>query len=531
MKKNTYYDLNFVDFKKIGNEDNNIQWLSPTLTYSKISYEIYETFKKFLTNPYDKLYQTNLKISLSQILIIAERISKILIDIEQSLKHNIIIEYDKQNNLLLEVLLNNKNSIINSEELFQRFKFIHNYQFKNKRSSIDNIKYILFMMKLNLTKPQEKYDIQNTSNLLNDFVFKNNIKAKLIRPEQWKWPITDKKNLILQDIVEKLVISLKTILLNYLTNSIVLENGLSYFKTLIFDLLSSNLENIIFLEDLNFSKYMGKTFLGSTPKVLGRILNYYYRIHNKKIIRFSHGGDRLFFNDPQWKYSELIFVDDYYCHSTLETRLQNKKYVAGSKNKEIHKIKFKTIGSDYHKSISKLNSSKRKINAHKKILIIPGSFLGENLATHGNFKLPDIITLDLIIYTYRILIKNGFDVHIKPHPKGIYKKIFSKFLNDKNIFTRNFIFENDFDCYIFEFAGSAFYDSLFTNKGLVLLDTNIRKWYEPARLVLTERCKVVKTFSIRSNWLRFVETKFIEAVNEASEFKNLNENFARCLVN
>ena len=85
----------------------------------KISYEIYETFKKFLTNPYDKLYQTNLKISLSQILIIAERISKILIDIEQSLKHNIIIEYDKQNNLLLEVLLNNKNSIINSEELFK----------------------------------------------------------------------------------------------------------------------------------------------------------------------------------------------------------------------------------------------------------------------------------------------------------------------------------------------------------------------------------------------------------------------------
>ena len=35
--------------------------------------------------PYDKLYQTNLKISLSQILIIAERISKILIDIEHSL--------------------------------------------------------------------------------------------------------------------------------------------------------------------------------------------------------------------------------------------------------------------------------------------------------------------------------------------------------------------------------------------------------------------------------------------------------------
>ena len=30
--------------------------------------------------------------------------------------------------------------------------------------------------------------------------------------------------------------------------------------------------------------------LGSTPKILGRILNYYYRIHNKKIIRFSHGG-------------------------------------------------------------------------------------------------------------------------------------------------------------------------------------------------------------------------------------------------
>ena len=195
MKKNTYYDLNFVDFKKIGNEDNKIKWLSPTKTYSKISYEIYETFKNFLTNPYDKLYKTNLKISLSQILIIAERISKILIDIEQSLKHNIFIEYDKQNNLLLEVLLNNKNSLINSEELFQKIKLIHNSQFKNKRSSLENIKYILIMMNLNLTKSHERYDIQNTSNLLNDFVFKNKIKAKLIRPELWKWPITEKKKI------------------------------------------------------------------------------------------------------------------------------------------------------------------------------------------------------------------------------------------------------------------------------------------------------------------------------------------------
>ena len=36
------------------------------------------------------------------------------------------------------------------------------------------------MLNLNLIKPHERYDIQNTSNLLNDFVFKNKIKTKLI---------------------------------------------------------------------------------------------------------------------------------------------------------------------------------------------------------------------------------------------------------------------------------------------------------------------------------------------------------------
>ena len=32
--KNTYYDLDFVDFKN-ENEDNNVQWLSPTINLFK----------------------------------------------------------------------------------------------------------------------------------------------------------------------------------------------------------------------------------------------------------------------------------------------------------------------------------------------------------------------------------------------------------------------------------------------------------------------------------------------------------------
>ena len=52
-----------------------------------------------------------------------------------------------------------------------------------------------------------------------------------------------------------------------------------------------------------------------------------------------------------------------------------------------------------------------------------------------------------------------------------------KFYNYKNISPAI----DEMDCYIFEFAGSAFYDALLSNKGILLFDTKIRPWFKSGK--------------------------------------------------
>ena len=71
---------------------------------------------------------------------------------------------------------------------------------------------------------------------------------------------------------------------------------------------------------------------------------------------------------------------------------------------------------------------------------------------------------------------------------------------------------------MFEFAGSAFYDSLFTNKGIVMLDTKIRKWFDPSKDVLKDRCNIIDTYIDKKNWIRFKISNYNEALNKAISF-------------
>ena len=56
----------------------------------------------------------------------------------------------------------------------------------------------------------------------------------------------------------------------------------------------------------NFNNFISDKLLGGTPQILGRVLNSIYNSNQKKVIRFSHGGERVF-NDKLWILTELIF--------------------------------------------------------------------------------------------------------------------------------------------------------------------------------------------------------------------------------
>ena len=79
----------------------------------------------------------------------------------------------------------------------------------------------------------------------------------------------------------------------------------------------------------------------------------------------------------------------------------------------------------------------RKINVKKKILIIAGSFREKQMGSL-QFKIPDLMLIEFLLFQYNLLKNNNYEVYIKPHPK-VFVKTFLR-INLKTII----LFENDF---------------------------------------------------------------------------------------
>ena len=63
-------------------------------------------------------------------------------------------------------------------------------------------------------------------------------------------------------------------------------------------------------QTINIEKCGGENLIGGAPQILGKILNHFYQRCGKKVMRFAHGGDRVFFSDYYWGISELTSCDE-----------------------------------------------------------------------------------------------------------------------------------------------------------------------------------------------------------------------------
>ena len=531
MANFTFYDLNSINLEKIGAQENKIFWPSSVYVYSDIGQYLNEAFYKVINNNnLDENTKLSFIFSFSEIIIYAEKICKIIIDIENNNRKGIKFVFNSNSSPLFNIICSN-NKLSETTDIFNIFldKYFQNFYPNDGFSTW--LKRQVSILNMCVFNSKKHYDIHNQNFMMDEYIQKTKAKVSLLRPELWKWPSSVNKNSSVDELANFLTLILQKYLEKFTDNNIQMNNGLIYFKTISSFKINSILGKFLFLKNSNIHHILSGSLIGGTPKAMGKILNFYYQRYGKDVCRFSHGGDRMFFKDINWKMSELLFTKKYFCHSSFEANFQNEKYQYEINNCSLIKnLSFCSNGSIRHKNIWQKNNFYRKVNIKKRVLIIAGSFLGEHLMGFSQFKLADILSLDLLIYTYNVLTNNNFDVFIKPHPKGIAKDFFKLNQNNLNIYNNALNeFDDHFDCYVFEFAGSAFYDALLTNKGVVLLDTNIRKWYNPAKKHLVKRCKIIKTYSDNKNWLRFNEIELIDAVLSSSETKNCDETYAQTL--
>ncbi len=236
---------------------------------------------------------------------------------------------------------------------------------------------------------------------------------------------------------------------------------------------------------------MGKMLVSGTPKHLGRLAGWIYRSEGHPVVRCAHGGERVFFSDYEWGLAEFPDCDIYYAHSVGERDALAARLASGETalvQPDIS-VDIRTIGSEHHQALHARAQQRGPKEKTGTVVYVAGGYLGEQFGDFPNRKPPDILYLDWQIDLVRALQALGYRVLVKPHPAGIAHA--QRFLEHYADEMYEGIFdpiEIHADAFVFDFAGTAFFDTLATNVPMILADMGVRPLDPNTRDDLAARC-------------------------------------------
>ena len=295
-----------------------------------------------------------------------------------------------------------------------------------------------------------------------------------------------------------------------------------------FTSLFSDIYNIMEIQWEALNKYKSlsptKSFFSGTPKNLSVLLSAHYRNTDRQVARFSHGGERGLFHDASWVFSEMLFCDHYFMHGKGEAELVEKFCRRVSK----HPITLPKIfheRSERHwsriektKTISPTSSNTRE---KKHILFFCSTMMVDEQAVSPTFKMGSVLTVEFQRWLLIKLKEFGFQVTVKPHPKGAQGKHGNvKLLSGTGarFHSGDVSIDNlqQFDCLIFDFAGTAFMDAIMTDRGVILIDTGLRKFSKQGCSLLSERVSIVQGHQNEQHLFRVDRSELFEAIDTVS---------------
>lgn len=291
------------------------------------------------------------------------------------------------------------------------------------------------------------------------------------------------------------------------------------FKEAIFIQLSNLISNVSSNMNHQWHRFCNSPCLSpgdhlytGTPKYYTTLLSAHYQNTRRQVTRFSHGGERGLFFDRHWSLTELPYCDRYVFHGKgeaafIQARLNENPIFL---NSALKKPIISSTPSKQHFDILSNAKASQKDNKRKggrKVLLVCSSIINESQMVYPTFKLNNILTVEFHRWLISALIERGLEVYIKPHPKGAQGQHGNEaYLRDlvTGVVVERLSPEmvKDFDCLIFDFAGSAFMDSLMMGKGIVFIDTGLRPFATGARAMLSNRVSYLKGYQNEDNLLR-----------------------------
>lgn len=384
---------------------------------------------------------------------------------------------------------------------------------------------------LRLQSPVRRVDVMNRNILLDEFAVAQNSQTLDLLPTQFDWAGVATLPAKLEARARAGTGALRSLLEPRLDgNAALLERAdqLAHFATRFH--FGEAWQYLEWIERTPLLRRPARRLLTGTPKFRGRLVSWHYKRHGAEVHRFAHGGDRSFFDDYFWSWVELPFADCYYGHGRGEAENVERRYREGRLRRLPGDATPRGVsaGSRKHETIAARARAPKQRDTGR-IVYVPGGYIDEQFINFPSFHLPDIVFLDWQRWLLATLRSNGYSVAAKVHPKGPYASL--SLLNDlADEIIGGHLDPNSLegDCFLFDFAGTAFFDTLATGAGAVYCDFGNRPIDPHVARDLADRCAIVDVAADVRNRMRCRPEDLLSAVDRASRFEpTSNDFFAR----
>lgn len=525
-------DLPSSSFDDLGSEGKGIVWPTSLPDYVDASNDITNRFNHAVRETgLSEIAELAAISVLGMVIVDTERVVKTAFDLENTRRQDAVCIFDEaQSPVTAYLAISDVSDATNNLRISDFFP--ENSQSSSLKTKLWNLARLTKTnWEMRTHTIANRLDLHNDSLLMREYLNEADRDTVFLRPEIWfsqnEIPLAGE----LLDLAKFFDNVVNDILQAYGCQAQTCRRASVIVMNFACERLKSAYSKATEVATMRLEKIAGDVLIGGTPKDIGRLLNWRYQQMGRKVWRFSHGGDRAFFIDPIWSITELPFVDNYYVHGSGEASVLQKRY--DSQNFIMppgRPMKFTSHGSRKHQQLwhgGEKQKNRRTRKGPFRVVLVSGSFLGEKHMGPLTFKLPDPLIADTQRQLINVLIDHGYEVYLKAHPKGLFSDQRVHGHNDLLSLTAPFDpVAIDADCYLFEFAGSAFFDALASEKGVVLVDMGNRPWDKNGRSDLESRCEIIEAQPDEYNRIRVNEDLLIEAVEKACNVRECPKSFA-----
>ncbi|MEC9293667.1 MAG: hypothetical protein VYC65_05195 [Chloroflexota bacterium] len=254
-------------------------------------------------------------------------------------------------------------------------------------------------------------------------------------------------------------------------------------------------------------------FTGTGGGYISRTLSHAFQKNGAKVVRATHGGDSVLFNNPLWASTEISFANTYVTFGTKAAEITQGKVARHKSIRRLQRVPSTiAAGSIFHQRIVDRSFANDEV---KTVYVLSASFTGSRRHI-PNIKIHDVVLLDWNRRLIQMIKAAGFQTIVKRHPKGlgpnipIYEDIASKELKRMGMVDT---FDHA-DAYVIDMVGTAFMEAMCTLKPVILIEIPNRQLTKDARTQLNKSIVIIRATYDENNRVTIERDRLIEGLSE-----------------